>query len=251
MGWVLRSKRELNRVEVFSQVPQGRMTATTAANVLGFGCRQGHRLLKTFQADGPAAIRHNARGRASNNRIDPAVRNYAVTLVRQNNINFGPTFAAEKLGEDHGLAVSHETMRKRMIEDGLWLPRRERRKFHRPRLRRECYGELSQLLRRVGAVPGATLSPGGVLFRQTHRVPLGQSGRKVRPWSDPIRPCLERAEHRTGPAARRVVFPDGQLEIRWKGMSLRYSAFDKDQGGDACDHHRAQMPGRRIGIHQS
>ena len=27
----------------------------------------------------------------------------------------------------------------------MWLPRKERRKFHQPRLRRECYGELIQI----------------------------------------------------------------------------------------------------------
>jgi DNA-binding IclR family transcriptional regulator len=71
------SERELNRIEVLSQVSQGRMTATNAANVLGLSRRQVHRLLKTFQAGGPAAVRHKARGRASNNRIDPAVREFA------------------------------------------------------------------------------------------------------------------------------------------------------------------------------
>lgn len=56
------SERELNRIEVLSRVTQGRMTAVTAANVLGLSRRQVHRLLKTFQADGPAAIRHKAGG---------------------------------------------------------------------------------------------------------------------------------------------------------------------------------------------
>jgi glutamine amidotransferase PdxT len=35
MEWVVMSERELNRVEVLSQIIQGRMTAVTAANVLG------------------------------------------------------------------------------------------------------------------------------------------------------------------------------------------------------------------------
>jgi DNA-binding IclR family transcriptional regulator len=78
------SERELNRIEVLSQVTQGRMTAVTAANVLGLSRRHVHRLLKDFQTDGPAAIRHKARGRRSNNRIDPAVSEFAVTLVREN-----------------------------------------------------------------------------------------------------------------------------------------------------------------------
>ncbi len=32
-----------------------------------------------------------------------------------------------------------------MIEDGLWLSRKQRKSFHQPRLRRECYGELIQI----------------------------------------------------------------------------------------------------------
>jgi transposase len=145
VGLVIMSERELNRIEVLSQVTQGRMTAVTAANVLGLSRRQVHRLLKDFQTDGPAAIRHKARGRRSNNRIDPAVSEFAVTLVRENYIDFGPTFAAEKLAEDHGLKVSRETLRKWMQDAGIWLSRKQRRTFHQPRLRRECLGELIQM----------------------------------------------------------------------------------------------------------
>ena len=139
------SERELNRIEVLIRVSQGRTTATNAANVLGLSRRQVHRLLKRFQAGGPAAIRHKARGRASNNRIDPAIRDFAVTLVRETYIDFGPTLAAEKLEEDHGLKVSRETLRKWMQDAGIWLSRKQRRTFHQPRLRRECYGELIQI----------------------------------------------------------------------------------------------------------
>ena len=145
MGLMIMSERELNRIEVLSQVTQGRMTAVTAANVLGLSRRQVHRLLKIFQSDGAAAIRHKARGRRSNNWIDPAVREFAVTLVREKYSDFGPTFAAEKLAEDHDLKVSRETLRKWMKDAGIWLSRKQRRTFHQPRLRRECLGELIQI----------------------------------------------------------------------------------------------------------
>jgi hypothetical protein len=32
-----------------------------------------------------------------------------------------------------------------MVEDGLWVSRKQRRSFHQPRLRRESYGELVQI----------------------------------------------------------------------------------------------------------
>jgi DNA-binding transcriptional regulator LsrR (DeoR family) len=70
VGLVIMSERELNRIEVLSQVTQGQMTAVTAANVLGLSRRQVHRLLKDFQTDGPAAIRHKARGCRSNNSMN-------------------------------------------------------------------------------------------------------------------------------------------------------------------------------------
>jgi transposase len=99
------SERELNRVEVLSQVSRGGMTAAIAAQVLGLSRRQVHRLLERFRSDGPAAIRHRARGRVSNRRIDPAVREFAMTLVRESYPDFGPTLAAEKLREDDGLTM--------------------------------------------------------------------------------------------------------------------------------------------------
>jgi transposase len=83
------SERELNRVEVFSQLSRGGMTAASAAQVLGLSRRQVHRLLERFRSDGPAAIRHRARGRVSNRRIDPAVREFAMTLVGESSLDFG------------------------------------------------------------------------------------------------------------------------------------------------------------------
>jgi predicted ArsR family transcriptional regulator len=105
VGWVLMSERELDRVEVLSQVSQGRMTAVTAvtaANVLGLSRRQVHRLLKRFESEGAASIRHKARGRPSTRRIDPGLREYGVSLVREQFADFGPTLAAEMLEDITG-----------------------------------------------------------------------------------------------------------------------------------------------------
>lgn len=123
MGWVMMSERELNRVEVLSQIDDGRLTVENGANMLGLTRRQVFRLLKRYRVDGAAAIRHRARGRPPNNRISETRRRYALDLVRERYSDFGPTLAAESLAERHGLTVSAETLRKWMIADGLWLPR--------------------------------------------------------------------------------------------------------------------------------
>jgi hypothetical protein len=67
-------------------------------------------------------------------------------LVRAHYPDFRPTFAREKLVERHGLGISKETLRQWMIESGLWISRRERkRRVFQPRGRRDCFGELVQI----------------------------------------------------------------------------------------------------------
>lgn len=145
MGWVLMSEREVHRIEVLSRVVDGSVTSAHAASVLGLSRRQVQRLLKVFREDGAPALRHKARGRRSNNRIQDGLRDYVLAIVRERYADFGPTLAAEKLLERDGVRVSRETLRKWMVADGLWLSRAQRRVFHRPRLRRECFGELIQI----------------------------------------------------------------------------------------------------------
>jgi transposase len=145
MGLILMSERELQRIEVLSKVLERRMTVVSAAHILDLTTRQVQRLLKRFQAEGAAALRHKARGRPSNHRYSGGICDFAVQLVREHYLDFGPTLAAEKLAANHGLVVSRETLRKWMAEAGIWLSRKQRRTFHQPRLRRECYGELVQI----------------------------------------------------------------------------------------------------------
>jgi len=139
------SERELQRIEVLSKIVERRMTTVTAAHVLGLTRRQVQRLLKTFQIDGASSLRHKARGRRSNREIGDGIRDFAVCLVREHYLDFGPTLVAEKLAEEHGLVVSRETLRKWMAEAGIWMSRKQRRTFHQLRLRREAYGELVQI----------------------------------------------------------------------------------------------------------
>ncbi|MBV7522751.1 helix-turn-helix domain-containing protein, partial [Ensifer sp. ENS12] len=145
MGLIAMSERDLQRIEVLSKVIAGRMTLASAARVLELSTRQVRRLLERINTGGAASIRHKAIGRPSNNRISDGVRDYAVTVVRERYVDFGPTLAAEKLAERDGLRVSRETLRQWMSDDGLWLSRKQRRTFHQPRLRREAYGELVQI----------------------------------------------------------------------------------------------------------
>ena len=73
------------------------------------------------------------------------MRRAVLTIIHQWYWDFGPTLAAEKLREDHGIVVGRETLRQWMIADGLWRDRKQRKRIHQPRPRRECVGELVQV----------------------------------------------------------------------------------------------------------
>jgi transposase len=145
MGWVTMSERDLQRIEVLTDVLAGRRTVAAAATVLAVSERQMYRLLAKYEDGGGSALIHKARGRTSNRSLNAGIRRYAVELVRTRYADFGPTLATEILLEKHDLRVGRETLRRWMVADGLWLSRKQRRTFHQPRLRREHYGELIQI----------------------------------------------------------------------------------------------------------
>ena len=147
MGTLLTmSGPELDRVGVVSRVMEKRLTQREAAYVLRLTERQVRRLCRVYEAEGPAGLVSKRRGRPSNRRLSSALRDAALSLVRQRYADFGPTLAHEKLTECHGLHVSVETVRQWMIAEGLWTPRKLRdRRVHQPRRRRACLGELIQI----------------------------------------------------------------------------------------------------------
>ena len=140
------SKKELDRAEVLQRVVDRRLSVTDAAEVIGLTRRQTSRLLVAYRTSGTAGLMSKRRGKPSNRRHTDAFRGYVLGLVRERYHDFGPTLAAEKLVELHDVTMSRETLRKWMIEDGLWESRTERKKrVQQPRQRRARFGELVQI----------------------------------------------------------------------------------------------------------
>ena len=145
MVWLM-SDVELTRLEVLRDLDQRRLTTEAAARLLRLERRQVFRLLKAYRTEGPAGLISKRRGRRSNRRKPEALRKAALAIIREWYWDFGPTLAAEKLREVHGITLGRETLRLWMIEAGLWLDRKQRRKrVHQPRYRRDCVGELVQV----------------------------------------------------------------------------------------------------------
>jgi transposase len=126
------SERDVRHVEVLTEVLSGRRTVASAAIVLAVSRRQVQRLLSRYREDGGGALIHKGRGQASNHRLNPGTREYALELIRTRYADFGPTLAIEVLLDKHAIKVGRETLRTWMVEDGLWLSRKQRRSFHQP-----------------------------------------------------------------------------------------------------------------------
>src|SRR5918995_251722 len=140
------SRPEIDRVHVLKDLVAERITVREASQLLRVTRRQVFRLLKAYRDQGPAALISKKRGKPSNRSYPPVLRSEALALIKANYADFGPTLAAEKLSERHGLHLGVETVRRWMIADGFWQDRRQRLKpVHQPRYRRECVGELVQI----------------------------------------------------------------------------------------------------------
>ncbi len=140
------SRPEIDRVHVLKDLGAERITVREASQLLRVTRRQVFRLLKAYRDQGPAALISKKRGKPSNRSYPPVLRSEALALIKANYADFGPTLAAEKLSERHGLHLGVETVRRWMIADGIWQDRRQRLKpVHQPRYRRECVGELVQI----------------------------------------------------------------------------------------------------------
>jgi Helix-turn-helix domain len=138
------SQRERDRLRVLHSVLEGQRSQVEAARLLRLSPRQVRRLVQRLQQGGDAALVHGLRGRPSNHRKDVKLRRQVLRLYRKEFHDFGPTFAAEKLGEG-GLEVSADTLRRWLLAEGLWQRQRQRDQHRRRRPRRSCFGELVQM----------------------------------------------------------------------------------------------------------
>src|SRR5271163_2658584 len=113
------SQRERDLLKVMGPVLQGQRTQGEAARLAGLSVRQVRRVQRKLEQWGDAALVHGLRGKPSNRQLDAKLRRKVLTAYRQRFAGFGPTFASEKLAE-LGLIVSPDTLRRWLLDEGLW-----------------------------------------------------------------------------------------------------------------------------------
>jgi hypothetical protein len=146
MTVITMSRLEIDRMSVLRDLADDRIRVSEAARLMGLGRRQVLRLAKAYRQRGPAALVSNRRGKRSNRSYPTSLRAEVISFIRERYSDFGPTLAAEKLSELHGIRLGRETIRQWMMVAGFWKDRKQRMKpVHQPRNRRECVGELIQI----------------------------------------------------------------------------------------------------------
>jgi len=140
---VAMSQRERDRLKVMAPVLEGKRTQAEAARLLKLCVRQVRRLQRRLEKEGDIGIVHKLRGRLSNRRRDPSLREQVVALYRQEMSDFSLTMASEKLAA-RKLAVPARTLRDWLSAEGVWQPKYRRDPHRTRRERRPCFGELVQ-----------------------------------------------------------------------------------------------------------
>ena len=150
MGRIGMSQRELRRVEVLARVKSKELKVVDAASLVGVSYRQAKRLWKRYREEGAQGLKHRSAGRASARAKPARFRRRVMKLVREKygegeGERFGPTLAAEHLASEDGMQIDAETLRRWMLEEGLWRRRRKRKPYRQRRERRRHFGELVQM----------------------------------------------------------------------------------------------------------
>ncbi|HNR14114.1 MAG TPA: ISNCY family transposase [Thermodesulfobacteriota bacterium] len=139
------SVQDLKRLKVLHEALKHFITQRTAGMMLGLSERQVRRLIRRVREEQDRGVIHRGRGRPSNNRKGEKLKQEVLSLYRQKYEGFGPTLASEKLLELDGIALSDETVRRWLLEAGLWKRSRKRAKHRHWRPRKECFGQMVQL----------------------------------------------------------------------------------------------------------
>jgi len=137
--------KEAERLSMMKQLEKKNLKQREASEELSLSLRQTQRLYRSYRLEGAEGLISKRRGKANPRRLEEARKQKLLGLVREKYRDFGPTLAAEKLEQRDREKVSRETLRKLMIEEGLWKAKKKKEKRTYPRrTRRSQRGELVQ-----------------------------------------------------------------------------------------------------------
>jgi len=137
---------EKEKASILGSAIMGRITNAQAAKQLELSVRQIQRIKARMRKEGQSAVVHQLKGKPSNACLPEDEKIKTITIIKQKYNDFKPTFATEKLSENHDIHISRETTRLWMIEADIWKIHKQRKtgEYRSWRPRKEYFGELEQ-----------------------------------------------------------------------------------------------------------
>ena len=124
------SQKERQRYHLLEMVIGGKITLKETDKQMGVSYRQAKRLKKKLISEGAEGLIHGNRGRPSPRALSHELAETILDLSLTKYTNFNDTHFTEKLGEEEGITVSRDTVRRLRRTNGIKPKRRRRAKRH-------------------------------------------------------------------------------------------------------------------------
>lgn len=146
MKIITMTDKDTFRFGVINDLNNNKLSMSQVKVMLGLSGRQIKRIRKQVREEGTEGVIHKGRDKIGNRKTDEDTRAKMEELLTETYYDFGPTFASEKLLDNHGITISKESVRSMMIELGLRTvkQRKKNKEYHAWRPRKDHYGEMQQ-----------------------------------------------------------------------------------------------------------
>lgn len=144
---IILTNKEKEKYEIIKSCIEGDLTNQEAANRLGLKVRRVQYLKRQIEKSGEAGVLHGLKRSPSHRKTNTTQEQKVIAFLKQkDHHDFGPTFAMEKLEEREGIILDVGTVRRIMVDAGLWQPKKKTNKQTHRQWREPMprYGELIQ-----------------------------------------------------------------------------------------------------------
>ena len=124
---IIMNQGDVKRYEIIQKTIKKELKTSEASEILNLTERQIRRLKSKVRKYGIKGLIHANRGKPSSRKVPDKETDRIIKIIKEKYWDFGPTFATEKLEENHRIKRDPKTIRNIMIKEGLWQPKRKKK----------------------------------------------------------------------------------------------------------------------------
>jgi len=140
------TNKDMEKYDIIQKLINKNITGKEASKLVWVSTRQIRRMKKKVLENWIEWLIHKAKNKPSNRKISEDLKVKTISFIKEKYHDFKPTFASEKLKENHWITISKESLRALMIENKLWKvkKRKQSKNIHVWRARKDNYWEMQQ-----------------------------------------------------------------------------------------------------------